>query len=64
MNNATTAINTVVHSIPLEKGDVIYCLSVTYGKRMRIDINIVGYVGTHHFLRKGKHCLQSKIHLP
>nr|XP_022333506.1 probable L-cysteine desulfhydrase, chloroplastic [Crassostrea virginica] len=31
MNNATTAINTVVHSIPLEKGDVIYCLSVTYG---------------------------------
>lgn len=31
MNNATTAINTVVKNIDIKKGDVVYCLNVTYG---------------------------------
>ncbi|XP_048734812.2 uncharacterized protein LOC125650493 isoform X2 [Ostrea edulis] len=31
MNNVTNAINTVLHNIPLEKGDIIYCLNTTYG---------------------------------
>lgn len=35
MNNATTAINTVVKNIDIKKGDVVYCLNVTYGKNQR-----------------------------
>ncbi|XP_052698505.1 uncharacterized protein LOC128176299 isoform X2 [Crassostrea angulata] len=31
MNNATTAINTVVKNIDIQKGDRVYCLNVTYG---------------------------------
>lgn len=35
MNNATTAINTVVKNIDIQKGDRVYCLNVTYGKNQK-----------------------------
>lgn len=35
MKNATTAINTVVKNVDIKKGDVVYCLNVTYGKNLR-----------------------------
>lgn len=35
MNNATTAINTVVQNIDIQKGDRVYCLNVTYGKNQK-----------------------------
>ncbi|KAH3729468.1 hypothetical protein DPMN_055439 [Dreissena polymorpha] len=31
IENATTALNTVLQNVPLTKGDKIFCLSVTYG---------------------------------
>ena len=41
--NATTALNTVIRSIPFQKGDVIFCLSVTYGKPITYNLSIIDH---------------------
>ncbi|KAK3606744.1 hypothetical protein CHS0354_036541 [Potamilus streckersoni] len=45
MTNATTALNTVIKSIPFKPGDKIFCLSVTYGAVKKILQWVCGQTG-------------------